>query len=265
MLSRPAETRSPKSGRTVLSESISTCCERICCASTPALRDAAAVSESSGSGAANESVRSPEVSPARVAAVSVPNVTFVRRMRSVRFLLRITMLSSVRRAAMPPASEAEASASSANDPPICSGVIPMSARSKSKTLPDTPIRCSRSVSVPETDSSRRSASSRSERRPERCWFSRSASSSIPPKSWLRYSARPIRIRTLPRVCGNNGSNPAPPAVSVKSSAPSESAGRNRFSGRLSHRTSASYICFSGSIRPFSVSWPPSAFSVEASE
>ena len=161
MLSRPAETRSPKSGRTVLSESISTCCERICWASTPALRDAAAVSESRGSGAANESVRSPEVSPARVAAVSVPNVTFVRRMRSVRFLLRITMLSSVRRAAMPPASEAEASASSANDPPICSGVIPMSARSKSKTLPDTPIRCSRSVSVPETDSSRRSASSRS--------------------------------------------------------------------------------------------------------
>lgn len=63
------------------------------------------------------------------------------------------------------------------------------------------MRCSRSVSVPETDSSSRSASSRSEIRPERRWLSSSASSSMPPKSRPPNSARPICARRLVRVPG----------------------------------------------------------------
>ena len=46
---------------------------------------------------------------------------------------------------------ADAEASRANDPPIGSGLTPSAARSNPKTLPERPMRCSRSVSVPETD------------------------------------------------------------------------------------------------------------------
>ena len=99
MLSGPAETRSVKSGSAGFSCSMSTLCVSICPASVRALRASDAISESADWGVEKVSDRSPETASARVAAESVRSETLVGRMRSVRCLFRISMLSSAMRAA----------------------------------------------------------------------------------------------------------------------------------------------------------------------
>lgn len=99
MLSGPAETRRAKSGSAGFNCSMSMLCASICPASVRALRVSAAISESADWGVENVSDRSPEAASARVVAESVCSETLVGRMRSVRCLFRISMLSSAMRAA----------------------------------------------------------------------------------------------------------------------------------------------------------------------
>lgn len=99
------------------------------------------------------------------------------------------------------------------------------------------MRCSRSVSVPETDSSSRSASSRSEIRPERRWLSSSASSSMPPKSRPPNSARadlrpearpgPGQQRVEARAAGLQGQVDDPQRIGREETVEREAVGPDR--------------------------------------
>ena len=78
---------------------MSNACSRNCRRNVSEARAAAARSESGDAGAESVSTKSPDRTSARTDAVSAPTATLVGRMRSVRYPLRIPILSSASEAA----------------------------------------------------------------------------------------------------------------------------------------------------------------------
>ncbi|MFQ7501924.1 MAG: hypothetical protein ACLRMJ_00045 [Alistipes finegoldii] len=231
----------------------------------PGAPDAAAVSESSGSGAANESVRIAG-GQSGAGGCGVGAERDVRPADAVRAVFAADY-DAVQRETCGHAAgirsgsvgvERERSADLLR-------VIPMSARSKSKTLPDTPSAVPAPSAFPENG----------QQQTERfVTVGKTAGEVLVFEVRIQlYSAEivaPVLRAADPhpdasRVCGNNGSNPAPPAVSVKSSG-AQRVGRKEPVQRKAVASDFRIVYLFFRVDPaVQRQWPPSAFSVEASE